>query len=119
MVHCDCTAIRMRASPDFQAEGQPMVQQRDTTKSRRSSGRTGGETPSSRGKPQPARDSAPARGDAALDAAARIAELERDLATARARITELESLREQALNRIDWAIDSLHNVLDGEEGAAD
>lgn len=34
------------------------------------------------------------------------------LDAAQSRITELEDARDQALNRIDWAIDSIHNVLD-------
>ncbi len=34
-----------------------------------------------------------------------------DLAAARERIAALESTHEQAINRIDWVIDSLHNVM--------
>ena len=36
----------------------------------------------------------------------------RDLAVANERVRELESARDQAMDRIDWAIDSLHNVID-------
>lgn len=54
------------------------------------------------------------REDEAAALSRRVAELERELAAARQRVADLESLREQALNRIDWAIDSLQNVLDGE-----
>ena len=37
------------------------------------------------------------------------------LETANARVQELESARDLALDRIDWAIDSLHNVLDQDQ----
>ena len=37
--------------------------------------------------------------------------LETELAAARARIVELEAARDQALDRIAWVIDSLHNRL--------
>lgn len=52
-----------------------------------------------------------------LEARARTLERERDglkseLETARARIRTLEDARAQAVNRIDWVIDSLQNVLD-------
>ena len=40
------------------------------------------------------------------------ADLARDLAVAGERVRELEAARDQAMDRIDWAIDSLHNVLD-------
>ncbi|HWK39829.1 MAG TPA: hypothetical protein VNR88_13005 [Hyphomicrobium sp.] len=44
-------------------------------------------------------------------------ELERDqlkeqLADAMAQIARLQEARDEAVNRIDWAIDSLHNVLE-------
>jgi hypothetical protein len=47
------------------------------------------------------------------------AEQERDqlkaqLAEAQATIAKLEQARDAALGRIDWAIDSLHNVLESE-----
>ena len=34
------------------------------------------------------------------------------LKRAEARVRDLESQRDQALNHIDWAIDSLHTILD-------
>ena len=43
------------------------------------------------------------------------AEMARALETANARVQELESARDLALDRIDWAIDSLHNVLDQDQ----
>jgi hypothetical protein len=36
----------------------------------------------------------------------------RQLADANNRLRELEAARDLALDRIDWAIDSLHNVID-------
>lgn len=39
-------------------------------------------------------------------------ELRTQLAAAEARIAVLESQRVEALNRIDWVIDSIHNVLE-------
>lgn len=55
-----------------------------------------------------------------LEAQARVLENERDalkaqLAAAQERITELEQAHEQAVNRIDWVIDSLHKVVDVEK----
>ncbi len=52
-----------------------------------------------------------------LEARAKTLERERDglkaeLETARDRITSLEQNRIDAVNRIDWVIDSLHNVID-------
>ncbi len=38
--------------------------------------------------------------------------LEAQLADAEARIARLEASRAEAVNRIDWVLDSLHNVLD-------
>lgn len=35
-----------------------------------------------------------------------------ELAAAKARIAELEAVREQVVNRIAWVIDSLHNLVD-------
>jgi hypothetical protein len=54
-------------------------------------------------------------GEARLEAA----ESERDqlkaqLAEAQAVIAKLEQARDEALSRIDWAIDSLHNVLESD-----
>ncbi|MFA5901574.1 MAG: hypothetical protein WC829_20935 [Hyphomicrobium sp.] len=39
-------------------------------------------------------------------------ELKTQLADAVARISKLEVARDEAVNRIDWAIDSLHNLLE-------
>jgi chromosome segregation ATPase len=52
-----------------------------------------------------------------LEARARTLERERDglraeLEAARARIAALEEAREEVVNRIDWVIDSLHNLVD-------
>lgn len=41
-------------------------------------------------------------------------QLKVQLADARAAIAKLEHARDEALNRIDWAIDSLHNVLESD-----
>jgi chromosome segregation ATPase len=38
--------------------------------------------------------------------------LKMELATAEARIAALESQRTELLNRIDWAIDSLHSLVE-------
>ena len=38
--------------------------------------------------------------------------LEAELATARARIAELETARDQTIDRIAWVIDSLHNLTE-------
>ena len=40
------------------------------------------------------------------------AQLRVELATARARIAELEQKQAEIVNRIDWVIDSLHNLPD-------
>jgi predicted RNase H-like nuclease (RuvC/YqgF family) len=40
------------------------------------------------------------------------ADTERELAAARERVRVLEAAREAAINRIDWAIDSLHTILE-------
>lgn len=56
--------------------------------------------------------------EATIPAAAfRLLETERDalraeLEAAKSRIAELERSREQVLNRIDWVIDSLHNLIE-------
>ena len=39
-------------------------------------------------------------------------DMERALESANERVRELEQARDHALDRIDWAIDSLHTVLD-------
>lgn len=41
----------------------------------------------------------------------RVARLEQELAAARRRIAELEAMHEDAVNRIDWVIDSLQTLL--------
>ena len=45
-----------------------------------------------------------------LDLASENARLEAELAAARAKIAELEQKHEEIINRIDWVIDSLHNL---------
>ncbi len=54
-----------------------------------------------------------------LEARVRSLESERDrltaeLAEAHARIAKLEAARTQVVNRIDWVIDSLQNLIEGE-----
>jgi hypothetical protein len=41
-------------------------------------------------------------------------QLKAQLSEAMASIARLEQARDAAVNRIDWAIDSLHNVLEGD-----
>ena len=56
-------------------------------------------------------DAKPARKPVAGRAAAPdAAQLRAELATARARIAELEQKQAEIVNRIDWVIDSLHNL---------
>lgn len=43
-------------------------------------------------------------------------QLKAELEAARRRIAELEAARAQVLDRIDWAIDSLHNVIESDTG---
>ena len=38
-------------------------------------------------------------------------QLKAELAEVRARVAELEKARTDAMDRIDWAIDSLHNLI--------
>jgi hypothetical protein len=45
-----------------------------------------------------------------LDLASENARLEAELVAARAKIAELEQKHEEIINRIDWVIDSLHNL---------
>lgn len=92
-----------------------MVQQRDTVKAKRPVGRpaSGARALPAKARPAPA-EARPARDTDVAMLSARIAELERELAQAQQRLSEFEALRAQAINRIDWAIDSLHNVLDVE-----
>jgi hypothetical protein len=40
--------------------------------------------------------------------------LEGELAAARERVAELEQLNEEAINRIDWVIDSLQTLLESQ-----
>jgi hypothetical protein len=40
------------------------------------------------------------------------ADLRRDLAAAQARIADLEALRRRAIDRVEWAIDSVHTLID-------
>lgn len=44
------------------------------------------------------------------DLASENARLEAELAAARVKIAELEQKHEEIVNRIDWVIDSLHNL---------
>ena len=41
-------------------------------------------------------------------------QLKAQLAEAQAMIAKLEQARDEAVSRIDWAIDSLHNVLESD-----
>ena len=55
---------------------------------------------------------------ARLEAELRALQAERDqlraqLAAAKSQIAELEGMHTKAVDRIDWVIDSLHNVLEG------
>lgn len=45
-------------------------------------------------------------------AAETVARLQAELAAARARIAELEAKHAEIINRIDWVIDSLHNLAE-------
>ncbi len=40
------------------------------------------------------------------------AELDQQLSTAKARITVLEDTQKDVINRIDWVLDSIHNLVD-------
>jgi hypothetical protein len=54
-------------------------------------------------------------GQARLEAAERERDqLKAQLTEAQAMIAKLEQARDEAVNRIDWAIDSLHNVLESD-----
>lgn len=90
----------------FQARG-GLLSQREKSKSRKVSGRVAGGDAL-----------APARLPS-LDERYRALEGERDrlrteLEAARAEITRLEAARNDVANRIDWVIDSLHNILESE-----
>jgi hypothetical protein len=80
----------------FRQLDRPMAQ-RDRPKTKQASGRDAGVA-------------AVTGGLATLESRLKI--LESELTTARARIRELEDCRIEAANRIDWVIDSLHNVIE-------
>lgn len=85
--------------------------QRDAKKSRR----TAGGASSGRTKAEK-RDGAGAGG---LEERCKSLEAERDrlraeLETAKAEIVRLDGVRRHVANRIDWVIDSLHNIIEGE-----
>lgn len=44
-----------------------------------------------------------------------VVRLRAELAAARKRIDELEKMREDLINRIEWALDSLHNLLEKQD----
>lgn len=71
--------------------------QRDRPKSKQTSGRDAGTAAVTGG---------------VLTLESRVKMLESEVAAARARIRELEDCRIEAVNRIDWVIDSLHNVIE-------
>jgi hypothetical protein len=52
----------------------------------------------------------PAKTPAASDLSVENARLKAELAQARDRITDLELKQAEIINRIDWVIDSLHNL---------
>jgi hypothetical protein len=54
--------------------------------------------------------SPPVKTPAAVDLSAENARLKAELAQARDRITDLELKQAEIINRIDWVIDSLHNL---------
>lgn len=55
----------------------------------------------------------PKRADGRIEALERECDLlKSQLAEAQAQIAKLEKAREDAVNRIDWTIDSLHNLLE-------
>lgn len=73
-----------------------------------------------RGKTAPEMLTAPVT-ETGLDPAAQVREMARqrdqlaaDLDAARRRIQELERLNEHVVNRIDWVLDSLHNLVEQE-----
>lgn len=79
------------ACPDSRVLGHTGMAERNASKAKR--------TEAGKGAPRPG------SGLAAENAA-----LKAELETARARIAELERRQAEILNRIDWAIDSLHNL---------
>ena len=58
--------------------------------------------------------SAATSGRAGGDLEAECARLRRELAAAKAEIAQLQKRQELVVNRIDWVIDSLHNLLEDE-----
>lgn len=89
-----------------------------TQRDRQKPGRTAAPRATSRGARTAAAKSAKSPTKSPVDAIEKL-ELERNelltrLAAAEARIERLESQRLDVLNRIDWAIDSIHNVLERE-----
>jgi hypothetical protein len=75
--------------------------ERNTSKSKRSEAAKGTAAPKSMAPPK-----------ADEGGAAEVAGLKAELATARARIAELEQKQADIINRIDWVIDSLHNLTE-------
>ena len=84
-----------------------------------------GERVSRKGKRQTAptspRGGRSVRAESKSSAAGRLETLERErdqlrakLVAAEAAISKLQQARDEAVNRIDWAIDSLHNVLESD-----
>jgi hypothetical protein len=96
---------------------------RNGAKTARRAGKSAARSPSSspaKVRPRPAKQAAESA--APLDASSLLARvirleserdrLQADLATATKRIQALEESREQVVNRIDWVIDSLRNLID-------
>jgi hypothetical protein len=80
--------------------------ERVTRKSKRSSPRRAGE------RPVAGFDSADRQGQRIKSLERECERLKSQLAEANERIAALEQRRAEAVNRIDWVIDSLHNVLE-------
>ena len=94
-----------------------MVQQRDPAKAKRPAGRStsGAALVAAAAKPRAASGAGTPASSSEVEALRKqVVELERQLKAAQGRVADLEQLRTQALNRIDWAIDSLNNVLEGD-----
>ncbi len=79
--------------------------ERVTRKSKRPAARRAGERPM-------ALDSADRQGQRIKSLERECERLKAQLAEANERIAALEQRRAEAVNRIDWVIDSLHNVLE-------
>lgn len=86
-----------------------MVQQRDTMKTKRTAA-----LPVAAARGASGATKGPTTATSASTLEKRVAELERELAMARERVALLEAERGHVLNRIDWAIDSLHTVIESE-----